>query len=125
MHSHPHHDHPHHVHPHHQHGPSETGAVVLDIGADIGALALYLPATEAGREIEVSRVDGDGHRTHAEVRERHLDHGSVHCVLIAGLTAGAYTVWADATTPAGTVTITGGQITEVDWSTSGLASSRV
>lgn len=134
MHTHHPHDHPHghdaghrhdaehrdaeHRHdavPRHTLAPSQTGSVMLDIGGDIGALVLYVAATEHGREIEVSPVGG-GIRTHAAVRARHLDHTTVHCVVIPGLVAGEYTVWAAPTVPAGTVTVTGGQITEVDWS---------
>jgi hypothetical protein len=88
---------------------------MLDIGGDVGALVLYLAASELGREIEVGRVGG-GPRRHAAVRERHLDHGTVCCVVIPGLAAGEYGVWVDRTAPTGTVTVTGGQITEVDWS---------
>ena len=100
---------------HHTFAPSETASVMLDVGGDVGALVLYVAASELGREIEVSRVGG-GLRQHAAVRERHLDHGTVCCVVIPGLTAGQYTVWADRTVPAGTVTVAGGTITEVHWS---------
>ncbi len=107
---------------HHATGASPTGSVVLDIGGDIGALVLYVPAAEIGREIEVGPVAG-GRRTHAAVRERHVEGGHVYCVVIPGLRAGDYTVWADETTPAGSVTITGGTVTELDWSSRGLAQS--
>ncbi len=99
---------------HHATGASPTGSVLLDIGGDVGALVLYVPATELGREIEVSPVGG-GRRTHAAVRERHVEGGHVYCVVIPGLVAGEYTIWADETTPAGSVTITGGTVTELDW----------
>src|SRR5580704_14738876 len=44
-------------------GPSNAGSVVLDLGADIGALILDTPAELAGREIEISPAsDGRGAR---------------------------------------------------------------
>jgi hypothetical protein len=99
----------------HQHtlDASESASVVLDIGADVGALILYVPAADYGREIEISR--GTDPRTHAAVRERLVDSGSIYCIVYAGLTAGEYTIWDDETTPGGTVTIIGGEITELDW----------
>lgn len=107
-----------HTHRHHTFEASETASVMLDIGGDVGALALYVAATELGREIEVSPVGG-GTRRHAAVRERHVGHGTVHCVVIGGLRAGRYTVWFDRAVPAGTVAVAGGQVTEVDWSSRG------
>ena len=104
-----------HTHHHHTYGASEAASVMLDIGAEVGALVLYVAATELGREIEVSPAGG-GPRQHAAVRARHVDHGTVHCVVIGGLAAGRYTVWVDRTVPAGTVTVAGGEVTEVDWS---------
>jgi hypothetical protein len=101
------------MHPHHTLDASESASVVLDIGADVGALILYVAATEHGREIEISR--GTERRTHAAVRERRLDDGSIYCSVYPGLTAGEYTVWDDETTPGGTVTVTGGEVTELDW----------
>ena len=92
---------------------SESASVVLDIGADVGALILYVPAADHGREIEISR--GTDIRTHAAVRERIVESGSIYCVVYPGLVADEYTIWADATTPGGHATVTGGEITEVDW----------
>jgi hypothetical protein len=100
---------------HHALGPSAVGAVVLDIGAGAGALIIHVPATEHGREIEVSGTDG--HRTHAAVRERVLDTGSIYCVVYPSLAAGDYTIWADESTPAGSTTIVSGEITEINWTT--------
>jgi len=103
------------MHNHHTLQASPNGSVVLDIGADIGALVLYTPATDNGREIEISKVGTSGPRTHAAVRERRLDRGALHCVVYAGLAAGEYTIWADDTTPGGTATVIGGHVTELDW----------
>jgi hypothetical protein len=79
----------------------------------VGALILYVPASEHGREIEISR--GTDPRTHAAVRERIVDSGSIYCIVYAGLKAGDYTIWDDDTTPGGQATVVGGEITELDW----------
>jgi hypothetical protein len=94
---------------------SESASVVLTIGAGVGALILYVPASELSREIEISPAGTHAPRTHAAVRERKLDDGSRYCVVYDGLPEGDYTLWDDDTTPAGTATVTGGQVTEVDW----------
>jgi hypothetical protein len=104
-----------HDHHHHTVDASETASVVLRLGADTGALVLYVSAAELGREIEISRNGTGDRRTHAAVRERRLADHSVYGVVYDGLTAGEYTVWADETTPAGTATVNGAHVTEVLW----------
>lgn len=100
---------------HHALGASDPGTVVLAIGGDVGALVLYVPESARGAEIEISRA-GEERRTHAAVRERRLDDGSVWCVVYDQLRAGDYTIWRDTHTPAQTVRVSGAEITEVDWS---------
>jgi hypothetical protein len=93
--------------------PSTVGAVVLDIGAGVGALVIHVSATRHGQEIDISGTDGK--RTHSAVRERVLACGSIYCAVYPSLAEGEYTIWADAATPADTATIVGGEITELDW----------
>ena len=92
--------------------PSPEASVVLTIGGHLGAMVLYTRADETGREIEISPTGDDRSRTHAAVRQRH---GDVFCVVYDALPAGDYTLWEDPATPAGTATVEGGRITEVDW----------
>ena len=103
-----------HQHTHHTYGPSTTASVILDIGGQIGALILETDASRLGEEIEISPVPRDGEietvRTHSMVRERHTDPVSFDAVY-PDLHEGDYTVWSDEHTPAGTIAITGGQIT--------------
>jgi hypothetical protein len=101
------------MHSHHPLDASPAASVVLDIGNEVGALILYRPAADHGREIEISR--GTDVRTHSAVRERFLASGSIFCAVYPSLPAGAYTIWTDDDTPGGTATVTGGMITEVDW----------
>jgi len=100
----------------HAYGPTGPGAVMLDLGAETGALILYTPPELAGREIEISPNVPGARRTHASVRERPWSGGCRHAAVYAGLPAGDYTMWRDHDTPAGTVTIAGGRVTTHDFS---------
>jgi hypothetical protein len=97
-------------------GPSGPGTVVLDLGAEVGALILYTPADLDGREIEIS-LDGDpaARRTHSQVRARHMAAVTRYAAVYPGLAAGHYTIWADSDDPAGAVVITGGQVSSWSW----------
>jgi hypothetical protein len=98
-------------------GPSRAGSVVLDLGAGVGALILDAPAELNGREIEISPagVGARAGRTHSLVRERRTGAGRGYAAVYPGLAAGDYTVWHDAVTPAGTVTIDDGRVTCYRW----------
>jgi hypothetical protein len=97
-------------------GPSGHGTVVMEVGADVGALILYTPAELDGREIEISR-DGDpaARRTHSRVRPRHVPAGTRYAAVYPGLPAGRYTIWRDRELFAATVTVTGGVVTSCRW----------
>jgi hypothetical protein len=97
-------------------GPSGPGTVVLELGADIGALILYTPADLDGAEIEISRDDDPGaRRTHSQVRQRHMATVTRYAAVYPGLPAGPYTIWRDERRPAAAVIITGGQVTSCHW----------
>jgi hypothetical protein len=93
--------------------------LVLDIGGDTGALAIYAPAGCSGHEIEISPAGDHRDRTHNVVRVRKTGPATSYAAVFPGLRAGEYTVWRDATTPAGTVTIHGGSVAEFVMPTSG------
>ncbi|GIJ44226.1 hypothetical protein Val02_11120 [Virgisporangium aliadipatigenens] len=107
-------------HSHHTLAPSGTASVVLDIGEDIGALAIYTGSEQEGNEIEVSRVDPGGApdpvavRTHAAVRFRAVRPEPLYGALIPDLPAGRYVVW-DGETPLSIVDVTGGRVAEFGW----------
>jgi hypothetical protein len=90
---------------------TEPDSLVLDIGGDVGALVIHTGPDLAETEIELSPV-GTTTRSHNVVHARHNRHGIQHNAVFPQLEAGAYTVWRDSLTPHGTVTITGGQVTE-------------
>jgi hypothetical protein len=97
-------------------GPSRTGSVVLNVGANVGALVLHTPADLDGHEIEISpRGIRGSRRTHSQVRERRAGGSVQHAAVYPGLTAGDYVIWRDATTPAGIVTINGSHVTSYHW----------
>jgi hypothetical protein len=97
-------------------GPSGPGTVVMELGADVGALILYTPAGLDGEEIEISRDDAPGsRRTHAQVRARHLPGQTRYAAVYPGLPAGRYTVWRDEHSLATAVTVTGGQVSDCRW----------
>ncbi len=92
-----------------------TEPVVLDIGGDVGALILYAPEGFRGKEIEVSPKGDDARRTHTAVWARRINGRLIFAGVYPALQEGDYTIWWDATTPAGEVTIAGGAVAEVDW----------
>ena len=97
-------------------GPTGPGTVVLELGADVGALILYTPAELDGAEIEISRDDAPGaRRTHSQVRQRPMPTATAYAAVYPSLAAGQYTIWRDEHSPAATATITGGQVTSIRW----------
>ena len=97
-------------------GPSGPGSVVLELGADVGALVLLTPAELDGREIEISRAgDPRARRTHAQVRRRQMADATMYAAVYPDLLAGTYVIWADERNAAATAVITGGQVTACSW----------
>jgi hypothetical protein len=110
-------------------GPSGPGTVVMELGADIGALILYTPAEMDGKEIEISRDEpgeadggrdggdaGSGSRhTHSRVRPRHMPGETRYAAVYPGLPAGRYTVWHNEHSLTVAVTVTGGQVATCRW----------
>jgi hypothetical protein len=95
--------------------------LVLDIGGQVGALAIYVPAERDGHEIEISPAasapggpggPGQRGRTHNVVRPRLAGPALRYAAVFPSLAAGEYTVWRDTATAAGTVTVHGGRVAE-------------
>ncbi|GGK91347.1 phospholipase [Mangrovihabitans endophyticus] len=100
---------------HHTFAPSGQGTVVLNIGADIGALVIHTPGRLRGHEIEVSPRADAGRRTHAAVRARYVRSGVRWSVVLDSLHAGRYVIWRDPATPLAEVDVRGGAVTEFEW----------
>ena len=92
----------------------EADTLVLDIGGTIGALNIVTGADRNELEVEISPVGADtgSHRTHNVVRARRVGSRIVYAALFPSVPEGEYVVWHDDTTPAGTVSIRGGQVSE-------------
>jgi hypothetical protein len=95
-----------------RYGPTDPGTVLLELGGDVGALVLIVPAGLDGAEIEIGQAGQP--RSHARVRARPAAGGTTYAAVYPGLTAGRYTIWRDRETPAGAVEVTGGQVTTAD-----------
>ena len=72
--------------------PSWDGSVVLDIGADVGALMLHTSSTMLGREIDIICDDSSRPRTHSAVRERLLSHAVSFVAVYPSLPQGSYRI---------------------------------
>jgi hypothetical protein len=91
--------------------PSGQGSVVLDIGGDVGALLLRVPAMLNGYEIEIEPDDPQMPRTHSAVRARVLTGSISYAAVYPSLKEGTYTV----VDSGQTFTIKGGAITELEF----------
>ena len=120
-HSHAGHPHEHAAHEHghtadeHEHAvaevvPASNDNLLLDIGADTGALIIHAAVDRDQAEIEISPSGSEHARTHNIVRRREAVSGAVYAAVFPALTAGNYVVWRDAATPAGAVIVHGGRV---------------
>lgn len=101
----------------HAAGATPAGSVILELGADTGALVLHAPARLHGTEIEISpESDGRlGHRTHSLVRERVTAAGTSYAAVYPGVRANRYIIWGNDGVPVGTAVISGGQVASFRW----------
>ena len=95
-------------------GVTKGASVALDIGEGFGALVIYPAERYRHREIEISPLDGHGHRVHTGVHERATFSGSSRLTAVFGsLPAGEYVIWADKETEGPTVSVPEGAIAEL------------
>jgi hypothetical protein len=93
--------------------PAPSASVTIDVGAGRGALVIYPGERFRSREIEISPLDGDGHRVHTGVHERSTLQSTTLTAIFGSLTAGDYVVWEDAMTAGPTVTVPDGIVAEL------------
>ena len=106
---HPHsHDTPHAHAP--EQAPENVDNLILDIGADTGALIIHAAADRDQAEVEISPAGREHARSHNLVRRREAVSGAVYAAVFPALAAGDYVVWRDADTAAGTVVVHGGRV---------------
>jgi hypothetical protein len=102
------------MHEHHADRPHPE-QVVLEIGADLGALVVYTSENLHGVEIEISPTGLDERREHKEVLNRPVAGRPVHAAVFDRLTAGGYTLWIGGEAVARGVQVAGGRVAELDW----------
>jgi hypothetical protein len=90
-----------------------SASLALDIGTEAGALVIYPAERFRGREIEISREHGRGHRVHTGVHERTTQAGSMLTAVFGSLPAGDYLVWETDTQPPSAVVVRAGVVTEM------------
>jgi hypothetical protein len=111
----------------HAPAPCGPGAVVLDIGGDVGAAIVYAPPSLAGAELEIRRLGERWAGHYVAVRARHLSAGVMHAALFDRLEHGRYQVRVrsgQAGEALRTFEVVGGRITEVRLAVVPLASGR-
>jgi len=91
--------------------PDAGQHLVLDIGGDVGALAIDTGPGRDGTEIEISPA-GSQQRVHNVVRRRPAGPVTRYAAVFPALAAGEYTVWRNDAAPAGTVEVHGGRVAE-------------
>jgi hypothetical protein len=95
--------------------------VVLDIGGAIGALIVHTASGMHGAEIEISPSGRDDRRSHKDVLEREINGLAAYTAVFDKVGEGSYTLWVDGVAVARDVVVTGGAISELDWSATRLA----
>jgi len=91
------------------------GEVVLDIGDDAGGLIVYTTRELHGQEIEVFPVINPEHKTHTDVQERRFQGQTIYTAVFTPLPLGDYRVSRPSGRAGEAITITPGQVTELDW----------
>ena len=97
--------------------------VVLEIGEGVGALIVHADRELHGVEIEISPAEDDRRRAHKEVLERDAGGEPAYTAVFDQLPAGTYTLWSEGVPRLRGVTVTGGQIVELDWSATARAAA--
>ena len=93
---------------------SGQGAVLLDIGGDIGAMVVTLDRSALGTELHLRSEAEPNRDVHTGVWERDLGGGRVTAAVFAELVEGAYEVLDARGMGVLRVEITGGRVTEID-----------
>lgn len=111
-----------HPHPHPQPDAENPwagqGAVLLDIGDDVGALVVEMPPSMVGEEVEVRRVRGPAldHLPHVAVVDRPAGGTTVPSLVFGELDEGTYELFPKGGGPVRlTADVRGGAVTQVSW----------
>jgi len=99
------------------------GAVLLDIGGDIGALVVAMPTAMVGSEVEIRPLDGHehdhrhDHLAHVAVVARPVADGHLPSLVFGELGAGRYELFEKGRGDAVAlqVEVTGGEVVAAPW----------
>jgi hypothetical protein len=99
------------------------GAVLLDIGGDVGALVVSMPASLVGTEVEIRRLRRSGrpgdaeHLSHVAVVDRPVGRGYQPSLVFAALDDGGYELFEKGRPEdvALRVDVMGGEVSAVAW----------
>jgi hypothetical protein len=87
---------------------------LLDIGGEVGALVVYLPAPPPSGELEACPTGQPSARFHTGVHLRETGVGPAHVALFPSVLRGVYDVLGEAGTPIARVAVPGGAVSEID-----------
>jgi hypothetical protein len=89
------------------------GSVVLDLGADVGAVVVRTREGLVEQELQIEGIAASGlqYRTHTVVRRRDICGSTVFAAVFPSVPAGHHAVWADNGARI-EVDVTGGHVTE-------------
>jgi len=94
------------------------GSVLLDIGGEVGALVVTMPAAMEGVEVELDRASsgGHGHRPHVAVVNRPVADGQVPSLVFPELVEGSYGLCLKGSTDVRLVVdVRGGEVATAEW----------
>lgn len=102
----------------HENPYAGQGMVMLDIGGDVGALVVTMPASLLGQEVDIvpAGTAPAGHVPHVAVVGRPVGGGSVPSLVYPDLVAGDYDLAPKGTREVAlTATVRGGEVTTTAW----------
>ena len=90
------------------------GSIMLDLGADVGAVVVRTPGGLNEEELQIEGIDscGQQYRTHTVVRRRDVGGATVFAAVFPSVPAGHHAVWVDHGARI-EIDVAGGQVTEV------------
>jgi hypothetical protein len=95
--------------------PHEVGvSPLLDIGGDVGALVVYLPAPPPSGELEACPAGRPTARFHTGVHLRDTGVGPAHVAVFPEVVDGHYDLLDEAGAPLARAEIAGGRVSELD-----------
>ena len=113
------HDHPHdHGHTHDENPHAGEGTVLLDIGGEIGALVVIMPASMLGEEVEIRPTGSEwhDHLPHVAVIDRPGLHARQPSLVFPEVVEGTYDLSRKGTSEVVlTAEISGGSVTFESW----------